>query len=62
MACLYCHAESGDRDFCDETCYEEYQEAQRVFLEGLQDELPGESRYEDCFEYLDMFPDTQGGL
>jgi hypothetical protein len=32
MPCLYCHQPCGDRSFCDEVCYEAYEEARAEYL------------------------------
>jgi hypothetical protein len=64
MFCHFCHRPSGEREFCDEVCYDEYEHDFKEFQDGIKDEYPvGEPRYqEDHFEYRDMFPDTQGGF
>ena len=36
MPCLYCHKYCGDRDFCDEVCFEEYEEARADYLAQSQ--------------------------
>lgn len=43
MPCLFCHQLCGDRDFCDEVCYEEYETARAEYLAQSQcDALLGE--------------------
>lgn len=32
MPCLYCHEHCGERDFCDEVCYDAYNEARAEYL------------------------------
>jgi hypothetical protein len=43
MGCAYCGQPCGSREFCDQTCYEEYAEA-TAYRQPV-DDLPGESRY-----------------
>lgn len=31
MPCQWCHAYCGDRGFCNEDCYDQYQEAQAEY-------------------------------
>lgn len=60
MFCLYCHQPCGEREFCDEACYSEYEQAMAEWRDSIKDEYPvGESRYDN-----DDPPvwDVQGGL
>lgn len=45
MFCNFCHQPCGEREFCDEACYEEYKHDLAEFMDGIKDELPvGEPR------------------
>lgn len=52
--CLFCHCNCGERSFCDEVCYDEYQAAQAERMAGYAEELPGESRV-DVFDEPPVF-------
>lgn len=36
--CDYCHQPCGQRTFCDEVCYEEYQSEMAAYLESMREE------------------------
>lgn len=55
MGCSYCGKSCGSREFCNETCYDEYQENLKVFQES-RDDLPGETYWSAIGRYLDPEP------
>lgn len=57
--CNFCHRPCGQRRFCDEVCYEEYQDAMQCFIEGIMEDYPvGTDTGDD--EYSEW--DVVGGL
>jgi hypothetical protein len=55
MFCSFCSRPCGERQFCDEVCYDEYQHDLAEFQASIADELPvGESRF-DCFDEPPVF-------
>jgi len=58
--CRYCNQPCGEREFCDETCYEEHRSEMNALDDGYTDELPGESRYAGDYEPEEW--DVVGGL
>jgi hypothetical protein len=58
--CRYCNRPCGQREFCDEICYEEYNHDMAELQASMAQELPGEPRY----DWDDEPPvwDVQGGL
>ena len=55
MPCLYCHKSCGDRDFCDEVCYDDYEKA--------HEEIAAQMRRSECDSLLgeyDGFPFNEG--
>jgi hypothetical protein len=57
MFCRFCN-QPCEHEFCNETCYQEYQHDLAEFLDGIKDEYPGESQYNDDPPVWDV----QGGL
>lgn len=57
MGCDYCGKPCGSRQFCDEACYDEYNENMKVFQEGIKDEYPvGDHPYFWEPEPKEVFP------
>lgn len=56
--CDFCHRPCGQRRFCDETCYQEYEEESRCFLEGIKEDYP----VGDTGEWSNEEWDVVGGL
>jgi hypothetical protein len=57
--CDFCHRPCGQRSFCDEVCYDEYQEAMQCFLQGIAEDYPVGN---DTGEFEDERSDVVGGL
>lgn len=41
MPCSFCHQPCGEREFCDEACYDEYQHAQAELRDSIKEEGTG---------------------
>lgn len=58
--CRYCGNECGEREFCDETCWQEFSDELACMEQEIAEELPGESRYAAYYEPEEW--DVVGGL
>lgn len=58
--CEWCGKPCGERRFCDEACYNEYQQANAERQASIEEEYPGESKV-DTFDEPPEF-DVVGGL
>jgi hypothetical protein len=54
MFCSYCGDSCGERSFCDETCYDEYQHDMAELQASMAEELPGVNRC-DSFDEPSVF-------
>jgi hypothetical protein len=58
MFCDFCHRPCGERGFCDEVCYQEYEDEMKCFLEGIAEDYP----VGDTGEWSNEEWDVVGGL
>lgn len=58
--CRYCGQDCGEREFCDETCYQEHKDEVQRQAEEIAEEWPGEAVFHN-FDEPDVW-DVVGGL